>query len=72
MSSELDATLPWTFPGAAAAIDGSPYAIGVIISKKLGCPIISISYDGPDMANNIAKANAAGSYIVHACNRLKP
>jgi hypothetical protein len=60
-------TFPWVFSGAIAALDG-PYAIGVIYSLPLGCAIISVGHDGPDMAENISKTNSAAAYIVESCN----
>ena len=61
-------TLPWGFSGAAKAIDGSPYAIGVIYSKKLGGAIVSIGHDGPDMDVNVARVNAAAAFILARVN----
>jgi hypothetical protein len=61
-------TLPWGFTGAVKAIDGSPYAIGAIYSKKLGGVIVSIGYDGPDMDVNIARVNIAASFILERIN----
>ena len=60
-------TLPWVLARAVESLDGK-YALGAIVSEKLGRVIVSIGHDGPDMEMNIARVNAAGEFIVRRCN----
>lgn len=68
----IEETLPWTFTGAVAGLpfDGclNPYAMGAIVSEKLGCPVIALTYDGPDQDENIEKVNCAARFIIEKCN----
>jgi len=70
-TDKVENTLPWVWSGAFQAVNDSakrPYAIGAIVSTNLGCCVVALSHDGPDMDRNIENCNAAGKFIVECCN----
>ena len=60
-------TLPWLFTGAHPSLDGK-YAIGAIVSEKIGGAVVALSYDGHDMETNLTRLNEAGRFIVEKVN----
>jgi hypothetical protein len=74
MTQSIKETLPWIYSGAYPTVNDPatikrPYAIGAIVSEKLGCCVVAISFDSPDMDRNIANCDAAGKFIVECCNK---
>jgi len=70
--ASIDQTFPWKWCTAVSGINTTdgPYAIGSIVSMKLGAVIVALSHDGPDMEQNIGRCNTAGHYIVDMMNAL--
>lgn len=72
MTTNVEDTLPWSFTGAYEAIgvspSGKPYHIGAVISEKLGCVMVALSYDGKDQEVNKSRLQEVGEFIIKKVN----